>query len=221
MNIFKSFLITGCTIFVGLIISSVVLAGQDSDQQKLGAKLNTYLLIGTGQSLEVRNIISDNNIQKSLSSDTCTSGDFVVPMVFGGLGIDILHRGEVSEISNIEPTATVNWIFEINNNPFNNIPELPSDESLFARFGDDITITNDPDDDNLVIVAIPALTVEDSHAVLCKTFDVVRPPRLLIDGINTESLLVVLDVEFVKFVDTPLLQTREIRDRSFIRIESN
>ena len=126
---------------------------------------------------------------------------------------------ERTEIENVEPTATINWIFEIKDNPFNNIPELPSDERLSKRFGADFTIIEDPDDDNLVFVPVPALTAEDSHEILCQTFDVSGTPRYLIRGLNTKHLLFLLDVEFVKFADIPVLLTREIIGRSFVRIE--
>ncbi len=221
MNIFKSFLVVGVAFFVGILISSNVFAEQGNSLQSSSDPYSGYVIRSTGQFTEIDYIITDSDIRQNQSSGICTSGDFTVSSIFGGPGMDTAIFIGRTEILNIEPTATINWIFEIDDNHLNNIPGLPSDEQLAARFGDDFTLINDPNDDNLVFIPVPALKAEDSHEILCQTFDVSGTPRYLIKGMNTENLVFMIDVEFVKFADTPMLLTREIQGRSYVRIEAN
>lgn len=221
MKILKSLLIVGVAAFVVTSTVCNVFAEERDSQQKSNNKVSGFTIRNTGQFIEVDDFNSDNSSRQNQSSGICSSGDFSVTSAFGGPGIDIIVLNEWAKLLNVVPTATIKWIFEINDNPFNNIPKLPSNEQLLIRFGDDSTITDDPDNDNQVIVSVPAFSAENPHEIVFKTFDGSGSPRYLIRGMNTEHLLVLLDVELIKFADIPILLTREILNRSFVRIESS
>jgi len=120
-------------------------------------------------------------------------------------------------IGNIEPTTTANIVFEKVDTPFNRIPggfSLQEVEEITQEWGDGIVITEDSNNNNRIIVTIPALTVAESHEVLCEIFDSFSPPRILVKESPDESIRIWVDMDLFKYSNTPFLLTHKFIDRS-------
>ena len=71
-------------------------------------------------------------------------------------------------------------VFEKIDLPFNQIPGgIRLLKLLKNILGDDATFTDDSEHENRVVVTLPTFTKEESHDVLCNTFDMFIPPVYL------------------------------------------
>ncbi|MGR3317220.1 MAG: Ig-like domain-containing protein [Candidatus Anammoxibacter sp.] len=160
-------------------------------------------------------LLSSSSTEQPLRS-VCISDDFNVngATIIGGPGIDFMFFNTQAPIGKdtVFPTTTIDLVYEINDNPLNGIPQLP--DNVFERFGEDIEVTENPDNDNQVIVSLPALTVEESQDILCDVFDLFAPPNLLISQtkrFGRTRTSVFIDIDIIKFDNTPFLQTHNIK----------
>ncbi len=120
---------------------------------------------------------------------------------FGGPGFDTMNFNMPAPIviDDIEPTTTVELSFNNDN--------MPSEDELFKRYGDDIEIITDPKDDNRTLVLLPALTVEESHDIICALYELFFPPLLIIDR-RINNTFVMMNIELIKYTNLPYLQVR-------------
>lgn len=217
MNIIKGIFNTAFAIVVvGIALYGQVWSETIDFQVKPYETLDVYQDTEIMQFFEIQSIDMGDVRQNQLLPQ-CTSGEFSIVVGRPSISMDFLTIIEPAPIKkDIEPTTTINIVFEVVDVPFNGIPKAPSEEKLFEIFGDDIIITRDPERENHVIVAIPALTVEESHEVLCEIFSAVVPPRLLLkESISVpRAIFIALDIDLVKFENTPFLQIHKILDRS-------
>lgn len=215
MNIFKSFFIFGCTIFAGIALSGLAWAETVNAQANEEDIFNIFTVQDTGQSFEVQKLDFGQNSLTRILPGSCDHGETNVTIALGNprlTSIEGLLFGEPAPIEDVKPTTTVNLVVEKINIPFNGIPggfSLKDAEELAELFGGGITVTEDPDNENRIILTAPALTVEESHDVLCEVFNLFTPPRILIKKELNSGTLVAVDFEFVRFENTPLLLTRK------------
>lgn len=216
MNIFKNFMIVGCVIFVGMELSGIVFAKPVNVQPNQEDTFNVWIVNETGSSFEIKKYGLDiNSSIAKVPPQPCSSGESNVSTVLGSSRLTSINGmlfNAPAPISSVEPTTTVNLVFEKVEIPFNGIPggiSLEDAEEMAELFGAGVTVSEDPNNDNRIILTLPALTVEESHDVLCEVFDVFSPPRLLIRETILETLVAV-DIELVRFSNTPFLLTHTL-----------
>ena len=177
---------------------------------------NLYLIQEeTDESLVVKSIISSQSSNEDETLDSCNPGEldlgFVIKAPGPGFAITV-NSMPAPDIDAIEPTTTVDLVFEKIDLPFNEIPGgIRLLKLLEDTLGDDAIFTDDPDHENRVIVTLPALTVEESHDILCNTFDMFIPPRVLVRKFGF-STLISIDTDLVKWENTPYLQVHKIEE---------
>lgn len=216
MRNLKSSVFIVSAISLGIVISTIAFAEPDNDQANQEDTFNIWMLNESESSFEIQQYGLEIN---SLITETpplpCISGRSTVTTVLGSprlSAIDAWILNVPASIDNIEPTTTVNMFFEKVEIPFNGIPggiSLEDAEGIAEILGEGVTVSEDPDNDNRIILTLPALTVKESHEVLCELFDVFSPPRLL----KKESRMattVAVDIDLVRYSNTPFLQTHKL-----------
>ena len=181
--------------------------------------LDLYLIQEeTDQTLVVKSIVSSqsSNGLRPIDIDFCNSGEldlaFAIKSPGPGYAISI-NSMSAPDIDDIEPTTTVDLVFERIDLPFNNVPGgIQLLKLLEDVLGDDVTFTDDPKSRNRVIVTLPALTVKESHDILCNIYDMFVPPRVLARKLNFSTTLISIDIDLVKWDNTPYLQVHEIQE---------
>lgn len=209
MKIFKNIIIVVCVIFSGLVWHGLVRADQSDTLTLLVAQ-------SIDQPIEVHKFTSKGYTQKIQYPSSCSSGNLNMAYSIGSsISQTIVMLNQPASVEEIEPTTTVNILFEKVDIPFNNISGGYTLEEVQERallFGDGVVVTEDPNNDNRIIVSLPALTVEESNKVLCENFEEFMPPRILVSGSQDEFIRVWVDMDLFRFSNTPFLQTHRVVD---------
>ena len=167
----------------------------------------------TDGSLVVKSVISSQSSNGNETLDSCNPGELGLGIVIKapGPGFAITVNGmPAPDIDDIEPTTTVDLVFEKIDLPFNEIPGgIRLLKLLEDTLRDDAIFTDDPDHENRIIVTLPALTVEESHDILCNIYDMFIPPRVLVKKVNFSTTLISIDTDLVKWENTPYLQVHK------------
>ncbi len=209
MKIFKNSLIVLSVIFSGLVLPALVYA-QQSDT------LTVWTMQDLNQSGEIHKFSSSQYTQKIEYPSSCSSGNLNMAYSIGSpFGMSIAILNSHAPVKDMEPTTTVNLLFEEVDIPFNKIPggfTLEEIEEHSLLYGEGVVVAKDSDNNNRIIVTLPALTVEESNEVLCEIYEEFFPPRILVSGSPEEFIRVWVDFDLFKFTNIPFLQTHRVID---------